>query len=188
MSAARKLGQRFTPETFGNEQQRLKRYIMKKRQGSWGTNYEFIALVVTLLLIIVLRLRAQTSTTSSADTPQVRLLIGVVTTWDKIERRHLIRQLYPLSLKNTSGVDPVIGNDVVRTVFVIGDTPDETAKRILEWESEVYGDVMILEGVQENMNSGKTYHFFKALHEWGILYQDGGWTHVGKIDDDAWYF
>ena len=44
----------------------------------------------------------------------------------------------------------------------------------------------MLEGVDENMNAGKTLHFFKTLHDRRILYQDGGWTHVGKIDDDAW--
>jgi len=44
-----------------------------------------------------------------------------------------------------------------------------------------------LNGVDENMNEGKTYNFFKALHDWNILDQDGSWTHVGKVDDDTWY-
>jgi len=160
---------------------------MKRRLGNWGTYGELIALIVTVLLIIVLRLRASGGSSAPTSTPPVRLLVGVMTTWDKIERRHLIRQLYPLSLKNTTGTHPVIGKDVVRTIFVIGDAPDDTAKSILEWESEAYGDMMILEGVHENMNAGKTYQFFKALHDWGILYQDGGWTHVAKADDDTWY-
>ena len=113
---------------------------------------------------------------------QVRLLLGVVTLWDKIERRHLIRHLYPLSLK----IDGRGSSDVVRTIFVVGEPKTEAARAVLDWESRMYGDIMILEGVDENMNSGKSYYFLKSLHDWQILYQDGGWTHVGKIDDDTW--
>jgi hypothetical protein len=116
---------------------------------------------------------------------QIRLLIGIITEWDKIERRHLIRHLYPLSLQNQT--ESLLSPDVVRTVFVVCEPNSETAKAVLQWESEVFGDLMILNGVDENMNEGKTYHFFKALHDWKILDQDGGWTHVGKVDDDTWY-
>lgn len=58
------------------------------------------------------------------------LLIGVVTPWEKIERPHLIRHLYPYSLKNGS---PAIADDIVRTVLVIGQSQTETAKAILRW-------------------------------------------------------
>jgi Galactosyltransferase len=148
---------------------------------------ELWILLFTFLLILFLRLRGDHSDSrvASSNSPgQIRLLLGVVTTWDKIERRHLIRHLYPLSQKNLSGTT---GSDVVRTIFVIGEPKSETASAILKWESEMYGDIMILDGIDENMNTGKTFHFFKALHDWRILYQDGGWTHVGKIDDDTWY-
>jgi hypothetical protein len=142
-------------------------------------------LVLTILIIVILRFRAHLSGEINVITPrqQVRLLLGVVTLWDKIERRHLIRHFYPLSLSNVSSV---LASDVVRPIFVIGQPASETAKAILEWESKAYGDILILEGVSENMNSGKTYNFFKLLHDWKILYQDGGWTHVGKVDDDTW--
>lgn len=106
-----------------------------------------------------------------------------ITHWGKIERRHLIRHLYPYSLKNVSST---IEADIVRTVFVIGQPQLETAREILRWESEMFGDILVLEGVNENMNEGKTLHFFKALHDWRILYQDGGWTHIDKTDDDTW--
>jgi hypothetical protein len=147
---------------------------------------ELLVLVITILLIVYLRFRHGPSVGVSAVTDtgaaQIRLLLGVVTLWDKIERRHLIRHLYPLSLKS-AGVD---SSDLVRTIFVVGDPKTEAARAVLDWESQMYGDIMILEGVDENMNAGKTYHFLKALHDWQILYQDGGWTHVGKVDDDTW--
>jgi hypothetical protein len=145
---------------------------------------ELLVLVVTFLLICYLHFRHKPSGGFSAATgaTQVRLLLGVVTLWDKIERRHLIRHLYPLSLK----IDGRGSSDVVRTIFVVGEPKTEAARAVLDWESRMYGDIMILEGVDENMNSGKSYYFLKALHDWQILYQDGGWTHVGKIDDDTW--
>jgi hypothetical protein len=147
---------------------------------------ELLVLTTTLLLIFYLRFRRGVAIGVSVPfgngNAQARLLLGVVTLWDKIERRHLIRHLYPLSLKGS-----VYGaNDVVRTIFVVGEPETEAARAVLDWESQMYGDIMILEGVDENMNAGKTYHFLKALHDWQILYQDGGWTHVGKIDDDTW--
>lgn len=142
-------------------------------------------LIVTVCLIFYLRFRGGNVGTSIViqNAGQIRLLLGVVTLWDKIERRHLLRQLYPLSL--TSSLNG--SSDTVRTIFVIGEPKTETARAILKWESETFGDIMILDGVDENMNAGKTYHFFKALHDWKVLYQDGGWTHVGKIDDDTWW-
>lgn len=145
---------------------------------------ETLFLLVTILLITFLRFRTGGKEIGVSTNPeQVRLLLGVVTVWDKIERRQLIRQLYQLSLRNVSSK---IADDVVRTIFVVGKPTSDTARAILEWESEVYGDILILDGVSENMNSGKTYNFLKSLHEWEILYQDGGWTHVGKVDDDTW--
>lgn len=147
---------------------------------------ELLVLVTTLLLIVYLRFRHGLAIGASAPLEngkaQARLLLGVVTLWDKIERRHLIRHLYPLSLKGSV----YCANDVVRTIFVVGEPETEAARAVLNWESQMYGDIMILEGVDENMNAGKTYHFLKALHDWQILYQDGGWTHVGKVDDDTW--
>ena len=161
---------------------------MRNRLGRGKTllHSELLVLTATLLLIFYLRFRHGRSIAVSAPVenaePQARLLLGVVTLWDKIERRHLIRHLYPLSLNGS-----VYGaSDVVRTIFVVGEPKTEAARAVLDWESQMYGDIMVLEGVDENMNAGKTYHFLKALHDWQILYQDGGWTHVGKVDDDTW--
>lgn len=146
---------------------------------------ELLVLIVTVGLILYLRFRGDNVDTSTAiqSAGQVRLLLGVVTLWDKIERRHLLRHLYPLSLASSVNGS----SDTVRTIFVIGEPKSETARAVLKWESETFGDIMILDGVDENMNAGKTFQFFKALHDWKVLYQDGGWTHVGKIDDDTWW-
>lgn len=154
---------------------------------SQRSHNETLVLVVTIFVILILRFRAHFNsdevTVVAGHGDQVRLLLGIVTLWDKIERRHLIRHLYPLSLTNVSSN---IASDVVRPIFVVGQPQSETAKAILEWESKAFGDILILDGVTENMNSGKTYNFLKTLHDWQILYQDGGWTHVGKVDDDTW--
>ena len=158
---------------------------------------ELLGLLLTIFVILFLRLRGENNNSPNSspvsrtverparttDPNQIRLLLGVITQWEKIERRHFIRHLYPLSIKNRSHVTV---SDIVRTVFVIGEPKSEQAKAILEWESEMFGDILILDGVNENMNAGKTYHFLKALHDWQILYEDGGWTHVGKVDDDTW--
>ena len=146
--------------------------------------YHILGLLLVIALINLLFLFRKSSLPLQKSR-QIRLLIGIVTPWDTIERRHLIRHLYPLSLQNQSESCPF--PDVVRTVFVICEPKSETAKSVLQWESDVFGDLMILNGVDENMNEGKTYNFFKALHDWDILGQDGGWTHVGKVDDDTWY-
>ena len=155
------------------------------RPARHGRNpYHIFGLFLFILLIIFL-CRYQSSGSALQKHEQIRLLIGVITEWDKIERRHLIRHLYPLSLQNYT--DSLRCPDVVRTVFVVGEPDSETAKAVLQWESEMFGDLMILNGVDENMNEGKTYNFLKALHDWQILDQDGGWTHVAKVDDDTWY-
>jgi hypothetical protein len=145
-----------------------------------------VVLLLTFSVFIFLHFWGNQSVEPAAGNStdgQIRLLLGVVTLWDKIERRHLIRQLYPLSLANSSAP---IARDVVRTIFVVGEPETDIARAILEWESKTYGDIMILEGVKENMNSGKTFHFLKAMHDWRLLYRHEGWTHVGKIDDDTW--
>src|SRR6202023_4387337 len=86
---------------------------------------ELLVLTTTLLLIFYLRFRRGVAIGVSVPfgngNAQARLLLGVVTLWDKIERRHLIRHLYPLSLKGS-----VYGaNDVVRTIFVVGEPETE---------------------------------------------------------------
>ena len=168
---------------------------MRNRRGRFCP--VLLGLLLTIIFIVWLRFRSDTATPLSpntqrssgtvetlADPSQIRLFIGVLTQWEKIERRHFLRHLYPLSLKGRSATT---ASDIVRIVFVFGEPASDTARSILEWESEMFGDILILDGVDENMNAGKTYHFLKTLHDWQILYNDGGWTHVAKADDDTWY-
>jgi hypothetical protein len=154
------------------------------RPARYGRNPYHILGLCLFFVVIIFLYRYRNSGPALQNYDQIRLFIGIVTEWDKIERRHLMRHLYPLSLQNQT---ESLCTDVVRTVFVICEPNSETAKSVLQWESDVFGDLMILNGVEENMNEGKTYHFLKALHDWDILDQDGGWTHVGKVDDDTWY-
>jgi len=74
-------------------------------------------LLVLLCTLLLLRFRVEHHVTQNIRDGQVRLLIGVVTHLEKIERRHLIRHLYPYSFKNASST---IAADIIRTVFVIG--------------------------------------------------------------------
>ena len=143
----------------------------------------------TLILIFLLFLLSRWRSSGSFDDiasketgGKISLLLGVLMTWDKIERRHLIRTLYPMSLRNSS----ILGSDTVRTIFVIGEPRSENAKAVLKWELEVYGDIMVLDGIEENMNNGKSFEFLRHVHAWVSL-NHGAVTHVGKVDDDTWY-
>jgi hypothetical protein len=144
----------------------------------------FLTFICVILYIQYLRNSSDKNVAAvHSSEGQVRLLLGVLTTWQQIERRHMLRYLYPVSLNNLTSP---FRDDVIRTIFVVGEPVSEPGASIVEWESQTYGDIMVLDGVNENMNSGKTYNFFKALHDRGILYQDGDWTHVAKVDDDTW--
>ena len=92
-----------------------------------------------LLLILFLHLRVELHVTQFTRDGRFRLLIGVLTHYRKIERRRLIRSwLFKKDLLK-------FGSDIVRTVFVIAQPRSETAKTIVRRESEMFGDILVVE-------------------------------------------
>ncbi|KAI8827055.1 uncharacterized protein EV422DRAFT_23606 [Fimicolochytrium jonesii] len=98
-------------------------------------------------------------------------LVGLLTVPWKLQRRALIRATY-LQLK-PPGID---------FYFVFGrpNTPEE--QHLLEWEHKLYNDIMIID-VEENMDSGKTYHYFTHVAK---NVRDGKYKFIMKTDDDVW--
>ncbi|KAL6912006.1 hypothetical protein ACP4OV_000811 [Aristida adscensionis] len=107
--------------------------------------------------------------------PDFRLLIGVLTRADLYERRHLLRMVYGLQLAAgnlTAHVD-------VRFVFCRLYKDDQRV--LVPLEILVHGDVIVLDGCEENLNGGKTYTFLSAVAR---LYADEPYDYVMKADDD----
>ncbi|KAF8730176.1 hypothetical protein HU200_017148 [Digitaria exilis] len=107
--------------------------------------------------------------------PDFRLLIGVLTRADLYERRHLLRMVYGLQL--ASGDLPAHVD--VRFVFCRLYKDDQRV--LVPLEILAHGDVIVLDGCEENLNGGKTYTFLKAVAE---LYADEPYDYVMKADDD----
>ena len=82
------------------------------------------------------------------------LILGIMTTADRIERRSLIRELQ----LPACGQQPD-GREVVCR-FIIGAQTDAEYVQDLEREQTLYGDIVVLDE-PENMNNGKTINFFR---------------------------
>ncbi|VAI61814.1 unnamed protein product [Triticum turgidum subsp. durum] len=108
--------------------------------------------------------------------PDFRLLIGILTRADVYERRHLLRMVYGLQL----AADPALAAQVdVRFVFCRLYKDDQRV--LVPLEILAHGDVIVLDGCEENLNGGKTHTFFTAVAE---LYADAPYDYVMKADDD----
>ncbi|KAJ3123919.1 hypothetical protein HK098_001564 [Nowakowskiella sp. JEL0407] len=120
------------------------------------------------------------------------LLVGIFTTHQRFNRRALIRSTY-LSRK-PSDVD---------VYFVICETPNpkndnenekislSVLKRLVEYEQSTFGDILILDGL-ENMNEGKTFSYFNQVaRTFGKNFKDEfvirkpAYHFVMKADDDV---
>ncbi|XP_037452542.1 uncharacterized protein LOC119323066 [Triticum dicoccoides] len=108
--------------------------------------------------------------------PDFRLLIGILTRADVYERRHLLRMVYGLQL----AADPALAAQVdVRFVFCRLYKDDQRV--LVPLEILAHGDVIVLDGCEENLNGGKTHTFFSAV---ASLYADAPYDYVMKADDD----
>lgn len=99
---------------------------------------------------------AKCNNTKVAETTQKQSLIfiGVMSFAKEYKRRSLLRALYsPFTLKNPD----------VKTCFILGLDPDRSVNELIREEANLYGDLFILD-IPENMNQGKTYHFFSQVH------------------------
>ena len=121
------------------------------------------------------------STTSSESSRNI--LISKVTSWYNFDRRLILREIYQ---RFADSLDPM---DKVDIRFILG-RPSLTgspADRILEMEQETYGDILMLD-VLENMNDGKSYEYFATL---GRMYpetlseRERPYDYAMKLDDDS---
>ncbi|WWD21953.1 hypothetical protein CI109_106441 [Kwoniella shandongensis] len=83
----------------------------------------------------------------------VGVLIGVFTTDEGVERRHMIRQSYASHWRSRTE-----GTEGVRIRFVMG-RPRRRYEAAVKLEMEAFNDILLLD-MDENMNSGKTHAFF----------------------------
>lgn len=98
---------------------------------------------------------------------KILALVGIFSTWDRFHRRSLIRTTYMTARP-----------DNLKIVFVFGKPINDTVRGLLELEQNAYNDVMILD-INENMDNGKTYHYFKHV---AALYNNDAPTFVMKTD------
>ncbi|KAL3679790.1 hypothetical protein R1sor_022746 [Riccia sorocarpa] len=110
------------------------------------------------------------------DPPSVSILIGILTTAKKTERRQLLRTAY--RVQSTQLAD-------VEVKFVMGKLEDEEDKVLVSMESLVYGDILELE-CAENMNHGKTFTFFSTVSEMARIGRARSYSYVMKTDDDSY--
>jgi len=103
-----------------------------------------------------------------------RILVGIFTTSDRMERRFLIRLSYlPVKPDNVDLFFVVCGNSKWES---------EEDRSAMEWEQRMYGDMMIL-NCNENMNKGKTHTFFSHI---GREMSGEEYGFAMKTDDDAY--
>ncbi|KAK4415294.1 hypothetical protein Salat_2636700 [Sesamum alatum] len=120
------------------------------------------------------------STTSSASSDDIRILIGILTLPDHYHKRHFLRLIY--------GTQSTVGARV-DVKFVFCNLTKEDQKVLVALEIMRYDDIIIL-NCPENMNKGKTYTYFSSLPD--MLLNDTNapyppYHYVMKGDDDAYF-
>lgn len=90
------------------------------------------------------------------------LFLGIFTTPGSLAKRQILRTLFRSDLPPapTPGEPPLID-----LTFVSARPPNDNWRWLLERERDLYGDVEWLEAVPENIDTGKTAHFFKWVSE-----------------------
>jgi len=101
------------------------------------------------------------------------VLLGVLTTPDRIQQRAIIRTTYKQFLPDSSDL-----------IFVFGRLPPDYVTYI-ELERKLYGDILILD-IDEGMNNGKSFAFFWTLAEkYGKPDCLIRYDFIMKVDDDT---
>lgn len=114
-------------------------------------------------------------TCNTEQTP--KLFIGIFSTPDKYDRRSLIRTLMS---RYFDGIDKAI----LDYSFIVAQSSDITQNEELIKESERFADIMSLD-IPENMDNGKTFHFYKHLHQLHEKNETFQPHFVTKCDDDT---
>lgn len=108
---------------------------------------------------------------SSQQTPKVSILLGVMITIPKVERRNLLRVAY--GIQTSEHADFTL-------LFVVGKPRNDDERTMIGLEALRYGDILFLD-CEENMNAGKSFMFFSTVAAVGIQYD-----YVMKLDDDSY--
>ncbi|KAJ1690436.1 hypothetical protein LUZ63_014591 [Rhynchospora breviuscula] len=111
----------------------------------------------------------------SMTKPGLRILVGVLTTADRYERRQLIRLAY-------SQQHGTYHDAEVDVRFVFCSLSKEEQSVLVTLEILQYNDIIIL-NCTENMNNGKTYEYFSSVPK---LFSDRSYNYVMKCDDDTY--
>ena len=104
------------------------------------------------------------------------LFIGVFSIAERRERRDLLRRY-------EKPRHEMVNRERVEFFFILGRPEAAEESETLEKEAREYGDIVILEE-EENMNSGKTYHFYRHL----VNRKQPPPQFVFKADDDVSLF
>ncbi|URE47858.1 Galactosyltransferase [Musa troglodytarum] len=117
----------------------------------------------------------------SPPSPDLRVLLGVLTVPDAYERRSLVRRAYLLQQPR------LVGKALVDVRFVLCNLTKEEQRVLVAMEIMLYGDIMIL-NCTENVNDGKTYNYFSSLpRTLGGADDRRPYDYVIKTDDDTYY-
>ncbi|EIM23543.1 hypothetical protein E3Q22_01011 [Wallemia mellicola] len=114
-------------------------------------------------------------TCNTEQTP--KLFIGIFSTPEKSDRRSLIRTLM-------SNYFDRIDKSILDYSFIVAQSSDNTENEEILKESERFADIMSLD-IPENMDNGKTFHFYKHLHQLHAKNETFQPQFVTKCDDDT---
>ncbi|KAL5699219.1 hypothetical protein ACHQM5_030154 [Ranunculus cassubicifolius] len=117
---------------------------------------------------------SSTLNSTLSSTPDMKILIGILTLPDNDQRRHFLRMLYGIQSAGGAQVD---------VKFVFCNITREDHKVLVALEIMRYDDIIIL-NCPENMNFGKTYTYFSSLPE---IFEDAPYDYVMKADDDTYF-
>ncbi|XP_048530306.1 uncharacterized protein LOC125509380 [Triticum urartu] len=115
------------------------------------------------------------STAAAAAQPEFRLLVGVLTTPKRRERRDIVRLAYALQ-------PPVPAYARVDVRFVFCGVDDPVDRMLVALEAARHGDVLLL-NCTENMNDGKTHQYFSSVPR---VFAGAPYDYVMKTDDDTY--
>ncbi|ERN17206.1 hypothetical protein AMTRI_Chr09g14240 [Amborella trichopoda] len=107
---------------------------------------------------------------------ELRLLIGILTRFGTIDRRHLLRLAYSVQPSPTFPA-------VIDVRFVLCNLTSSDQRLLVSLEILRFNDIIIL-NCSENMNSGKTYSYFSQLP--AIFPDTEKYDYVMKTDDDTY--
>lgn len=99
------------------------------------------------------------------------ILVGILTTASKVDRRNLLRVAYGIQPTATASV-------TIR--FVVGKPHSDEEKLAVGLEALHYGDMLVLD-CEENMNHGKSFTYLATVAAMAVPY-----NYVMKVDDDSY--